>query len=311
MHRVLHKEFISCCKFKPYNSKPPSFKNELPAGEIKSMKNTTKRNLTRFQKVQVLTQLGLTSAQSKVYLSLVQTGASTAKMLSKISNVHRPEVYVSLSKLEATGLVEKVIAYPTAYRAAPPNITISSLLQSKIKQNFELQAKTAVLLQEITYKNEIGALTEKPEFVLIPKGEALVNKINAGVKSAEKSICGVSIWKKWSDCFHSLAEEWKKAVKRGVEIRLVTERPEETAPLPEFLKWLSAKNYANCRLRNIPTVVHISMMIFDSKHMLLNTSGRGNLAKAPSLGSSNQCILTVTQNYFETIWKKATPLTLK
>ena len=264
-----------------------------------------KTTLDTLQKLQVLIDLGLTTAQAKVYLALVQNGTSTAKTISEVSNVPRPEVYLSMGKLRKKGLVQMVIAKPSKYRATPANPAIGSLLQAKIRENQELQAKATTLIKEVGCKNGKELSAKETEFLLIPKSKALIYKITEGIKNAEKSIYGVSSWEKWSCCFHNLAEEWKKAVKSGVEIRLVTDRPEKLLRLPDFLEWVSSKNYANFSLSCISDTVQVSTMIFDLKQMFINTLEKGGLADAPALWSSNPCIMVVTQNYFESMWSKS------
>jgi sugar-specific transcriptional regulator TrmB len=265
----------------------------------------TKTKTDPLQKVKVLTRLGLTSSQAKVYLSLVQTGTSTANTISKISNVPRPEVYVSMAKLEKRGLVEKVITHPFEYRATPPDTAILSLLKTKIKENRELRAEATALLREVSWEKRRSLKTEKNEFILIPKHEALLNRINEGIKSAEKSIYGVVPWKKLWCASHTFAEEWERAVKRGVEIHLVTDKPKELGRLPEFLEWVSSKNYINYRLRCNSDVARASVMIYDLKQLFIDTAETGGLAEAPALWSDNQCVIAIAQNYFESMWSKS------
>jgi uncharacterized protein (DUF1778 family) len=45
------------------------------------------------QDVETLTWLGLTERQAKVFLALLQTGSANAEEISKLSTVHRQEVY--------------------------------------------------------------------------------------------------------------------------------------------------------------------------------------------------------------------------
>ncbi|MEM4733518.1 MAG: helix-turn-helix domain-containing protein, partial [Candidatus Bathyarchaeia archaeon] len=69
--------------------------------------------------VQTITKLGLTTSQVKVYLSLLQQKKATAKTISNFSKIARQEVYRVLSDLYEKGLVEKIIAKPTEFKAVP------------------------------------------------------------------------------------------------------------------------------------------------------------------------------------------------
>lgn len=54
---------------------------------------------------QVLSDVGLTSCESKIYLSLVDIGPSPATSISKETGIHRANVYSTLHRLSRMGLV--------------------------------------------------------------------------------------------------------------------------------------------------------------------------------------------------------------
>lgn len=54
---------------------------------------------------QVLSDVGLTSSESKIYLSLVSSGPSPATDISKVTGIHRANVYSALYRLSKRGLV--------------------------------------------------------------------------------------------------------------------------------------------------------------------------------------------------------------
>ena len=64
-----------------------------------------------FSKHQILTNLGLTPVQARVYLALVESGPLRISAISKASDVARPDVYRILSNLEKIGLVEKITSH--------------------------------------------------------------------------------------------------------------------------------------------------------------------------------------------------------
>lgn len=57
---------------------------------------------------ELLTQIGLTQSQAKVYLALIQNGESTAPKVAELSKESRTNAYMILEKLESLGLIEKV-----------------------------------------------------------------------------------------------------------------------------------------------------------------------------------------------------------
>ena len=84
--------------------------------------------------IRTLTQLELTSAQAKVYLTLATLEKATAKEISNHSNVAREEVYRLLTELQKKGLIERIIASPTQFKATPIEEGLSILIRRKEKE---------------------------------------------------------------------------------------------------------------------------------------------------------------------------------
>jgi len=64
----------------------------------------------REENIRVLTNLGLTTGQAKVYLTLATLEKATAKEASDHSNIARQEVYRLLAELEDKSLIERILA---------------------------------------------------------------------------------------------------------------------------------------------------------------------------------------------------------
>ena len=92
--------------------------------------------------VEVLTDLGLTLSQAKVYLALCRFGILDAKTVSKNAGVPRPDVYRITSELTQLGLIEQVISRPTNFRAIPVDKVTSILLKRRKEETGRLEAKT-------------------------------------------------------------------------------------------------------------------------------------------------------------------------
>lgn len=69
----------------------------------------------------VLQQLGLTRNESRVYLALLQLGSATALEITKLSHVHRVNVYDALERLREKGLISTIFqGKKRIYEAANP-----------------------------------------------------------------------------------------------------------------------------------------------------------------------------------------------
>ena len=70
---------------------------------------------------EILTSLGLTSAEAEMYLTLVQHGPGTVSHISRESTLHRPAIYAAIPLLREKGLIsERQIGKLIHYAAESP-----------------------------------------------------------------------------------------------------------------------------------------------------------------------------------------------
>jgi len=82
-------------------------------------------------KEEILIDCGLTKNESRVYLSLLRLGSATAVEITKLSKVHRVNVYDALERLLGKGLISTVIqANKRIYEAANPS-QLGKILEEK------------------------------------------------------------------------------------------------------------------------------------------------------------------------------------
>jgi len=103
-----------------------------------------------------LKDLGLSEAEAKVYLALIETGSTLAGAIIKKTNLHRGTTYQILQRLKEKGLVSSIIKGKKQYfEPSNPNILLSTLkekqenlekilpiLQSKLEASKEKQETT-------------------------------------------------------------------------------------------------------------------------------------------------------------------------
>lgn len=94
------------------------------------------------EEIQVLTRLGLTITQAKVFLALCRIGTSTPKIISEESKVARQDIYRIFTELQELGFVVKGITSPVMFEAIPLQDALSFLLERRIKETRELDNET-------------------------------------------------------------------------------------------------------------------------------------------------------------------------
>jgi sugar-specific transcriptional regulator TrmB len=252
--------------------------------------------------VQTLTRLGLTSCQAKVYLALARSGISTVKTISKVSEVTREEIYRIMPRLQNLGLVEKAITVPAMFKAIPIEDGLHILLEQRTREYHELQAKTRELLKNFKGNNRKATLLEEaPQFVLVPETKTLIRRKKA-IENTQKSIDGVISWKIMLRWVLYLAEAINKALKRGVKIRVVAEKPKDVNSFPEIIQ--DFKQNPCFKIRYILTPPSAAVAIYDKKRVRITAATAGS-GGSYALWSNDTCLLAIVQDYFEIMWLTA------
>jgi len=262
--------------------------------------------------IQFLQDVGLTFCQTKVYLTLVRSGISSVKEISKVSGVARQDIYRIIFSLQEIGLVHQVISNPNMHMAIPIRDALSILRENKNKKNSELMEKTVNFLQNyIPNQTKTKSQKETSIVVMLPKKEASIRKRREEIDNAQTSIEFITSWKRFPRTVHTFGERAKEALKRKVKMRVILEKPPKGEPLPEIIGDL--KKMSNYKLRYILNPPSAIIGIFDKKRVIIKTSASVGLAEAPSLWSNNPSILSVFNDFFELTWITAIetiPLTL-
>lgn len=259
---------------------------------------------SQFQKQQVLIKLGLTQVQARVYLALVKSGPSKILAISKTSNVARPEIYRNLSKLQALGLVERIIKRPLEYRAIPMDQGLSLLLAKRTSYYKKVRAEARLLIK--TIKKEKPRIENKkietPQFVLIPKGNATI-RINAAMEKAQLGIDVVTSWKRFSNgIVNTFAESMENVWARKVRTRFIIEKPLKSKTAKELIQFFKEK--AHCQMRFIPSCPKTNFEIYDKKEVLVILSETG-LSASPAFWSNNPSLVGLALDHFEILWLAA------
>lgn len=134
------------------------------------------------ERIETLTKLGLTTIQAKIYLSLLQTGPTTAKNLATTMDTSRPDMYRVIATLHKDGIIEKLLTKPAVFKAAPANLLIDSLLKRKTEAQNEVNKKSNELLSDLL-NNQAQKEIHEPglDFVIIQGKEATFERLKEGL----------------------------------------------------------------------------------------------------------------------------------
>jgi sugar-specific transcriptional regulator TrmB len=246
-----------------------------------------------------LIKIGLTNSQAKVYTLMSQCGTSDAKTIWKNSKVGRQDLYRILLELQKIGLVERVIASPSQYRAIPMAEAISMLFQLK-KNEVTLLQTQAVKLIETQCGSSPDISFDKYKYVMIPK-EILNLRLSQAFERTQKSIQISSIPKVLSVALST--DRYRQAVKRGVQIRIIVNSKDKNCLQklnPPF------QNKPNFKIRwSRGLSAPQTFAIFDKREICLSTDSAANYLGASCLWSNSPSMINLLLSYFKIQWKTA------
>ncbi len=249
--------------------------------------------------IQTLMELGLTSSQAKVYLSLVTSEKLKGSLIWKKSGVARQDIYRILAELQEKGLVEKIIANPTEYRAAPMEEGVSVLLKKKADEYTVAEKRTKDLLRrfKLPASQDTG---EDYQFSLVPEREATLSKFRIAFDNVQKNVSGLFFWEGFENLVEDAAKPLEEALKRGIRIRLIVYGRREEKEVSDLIRFLSKKGYFKIKKTEKPPPA--SLTIFDEEKVLVTVTPSHVPTETPSLWLNNPGIAAIIADYFELMW---------
>ena len=182
---------------------------------------------------QILEDIGLTNAEIKVYLALLELGTATAGPILEKSHLQNSVVHMTLNKLIEKGFVTFIKeGKRNQYQATNPR-NISNYISEK-KERFE------ELLPELLLKQKMAK--QKPEIITFRgiKGikELLVELLEAGGKEHHtfgSTVKSLMLGDAWWVHYH------KKRAAKGIQARLLFNK--------SLASWKAEKKYPKSKVR--------------------------------------------------------------
>jgi sugar-specific transcriptional regulator TrmB len=256
-----------------------------------------------------LRQLGLTEYETQAYLVLVEGTQMSAEEIARKANIPIPRVYGVLDSLRNLGLIVIIEGRPKKFEIISPDEGLQNLLKLRKKSAEEalhqLEATSMEVKEVLSPIFWRERLRIRPEDLLEPLDSlALTEKQTKQlIKEAKTSI---DIFTDIFNWFDAVEMELKKAIKRGVTIRiLMNMQHSETRSTVKKLQTLGVKARQPTDLR-FPvrgTLIDSSKVIF---LIWASPSGKGDHPRyvyRPSY-SANEGIVAIFKHSFEYRWQK-------
>jgi sugar-specific transcriptional regulator TrmB len=256
------------------------------------------------EEIKTLTDLGLTLVQARVYLALARFGVSKIAVLAKASDVARPDVYRTLTRLYEMGLVEKLVEAPVQFKALPIEEGIKVLLTKKQAEFENLKSQTDSLLNSFKKKN-VQNDSASDQFILIPQKEAVIKRISQAIDNSQYKVNVVISWKRFvhgvGDVF---LESAQKASERNIDYRFIVEKaPSEEVNQSGNKLWNIYPSFQARFLSHTPKTV---FGIYDSRELFVIVDPKSDIPGSPALWTNNSSLISLVQDYFDMLWETAT-----
>ena len=252
------------------------------------------------QDVQALTQMGLSSLEARVYITLTRTERATIKVLSKRTDLARQHIYQVVNDLLDIGIIEKIVATPYEYSAIPIADAISIMLQRKQQEfsDMEIKIKAAAkqLLERCEAANKMKRTESEEEITFfVPNASARTRRRKENFSNCKTSIDIVTLERN----LELAKEELDGALKKEVKIRMIIGKPERSS-FQFNLEDSMINPFFEARVSFNQAIV--PLVILDEKKIGIITSESSDFSKAAYLMTNNSHLTAIAKVYFEKQW---------
>jgi len=293
-----------------------------------------RKNLT----IKSLDAFGLTSYETKSYLSLLEKRQLTASEISRLAGIPRGRIYDTLEHLEAKGLCQKVSDKVKLYSAVDPSQLKEILINmEKDKTNSRIEKLRIEMLKEkerfeAEIQNEKAKLEEKIKGVedlsdtlspiyeesrdnnddidyieIIKDRTQLRKRIITLYDSAQKellSFCPSSA-KVPREMIAEQLDKEKEYIKRGVLWTSIYEIPKEIEQI-EWLKGYLDEVTALGEHARVIEEIPVQMAVIDEKCVVFQLEDPVSMRSASTFGIIQHTRLAISfKILFETLWQRA------
>lgn len=163
-----------------------------------------------------LANIGLSKYESKVYVTLIEEGITTAKNISNVTGIPYGKVYEIINLLSLKGFVIIMPSKPMKYRAIGPEQAFEHA-KKEINEKYSGIEEQIISSLEPMYIQTKMSKESKRDFVIINGRSNVVNKTEMLLSSAQKNIniqCSANSFSRLMSFKNAL----KQAHARGVKI---------------------------------------------------------------------------------------------
>jgi sugar-specific transcriptional regulator TrmB len=259
--------------------------------------------LLQDQEVRILTKLGFTPTQVRLYLTLLRIGKAQGRKLADQAGVSRSIVHRELDELQKRGIVEKEITQPYTFRAVPIDEGLKILLKQKFDEDNEIRDETEILLQKTKKQAKLSSRDEEYRLVLIGRKERIIQRIKQQHDTAKVSVDILTTLQRFLQVLNDCLPNVEQSLSRGVHFRVALDNNDREIMACKNIETLISK--PNFCLRLSSCSLAATAGVFDRKEALFCYYPAKPLAESPVIWTNHSSFLAMCECYFEEIWRSA------
>lgn len=172
----------------------------------------------------LLEEYGLTEEEARVYIGVLRMGTGKVSEISHFTNTDRVKGYKILENLRNEGYVSSTLSSPILFSANDPATTFDNVLKKKKSGLQRLEKNQAKLLENLEKLKGHHAESNLPKLSVISGRDNIYNEIKKIIDDTEDEIYIVTSTSDLIRMYYTdIPAVIKKALKRKVEIKLITE----------------------------------------------------------------------------------------
>lgn len=138
---------------------------------------------------QALGKFNLNKSEIRVYLYLARFGAQKAQSVAEALGVHRTEGYKVLRRLEAQGIVSRIMERPMKFIAVPFESVLTNLIEERRQRIHEMERKKDQLLKIWASLPEPESVSQTKETFQVLEGKKHISvRLNELLQGSETSF---------------------------------------------------------------------------------------------------------------------------
>lgn len=225
-----------------------------------------------------------------MYLALIEVKQAPVKLISKLAEIDRSEVYRAISGLEKFGLIEKIISKPTEYRSVELQIIVPLLIKHRKKDLNDLENRANELIENS--KKQTFSRLGDDILLFSPKTEPVVGRINDIIARTEKTADILTTAERF--LMSGVNSPINAKYRNGVRHRLLSEKPVRKG---------TPRISPNTDFRVTTETVAAPMAIHDRKEAMVFISETTDFDDAAMFYTNNPRLVKIFCAYFDNLWR--------